>query len=99
MTSTVNTAVPAASAAPTPLARFVSSLKRTRQVSTLDLHQKRLNHLALNFDPFAGAMDHESAQIVAYYGLEEALQDPFRFTNLVLGMLDQLEERRRALVH
>ncbi len=41
-------------------------------------------------------MDSECQQILAHYRLELDSQDPFRFTNLVLQMLDALEERSRG---
>ncbi|MFP5491009.1 MAG: hypothetical protein ACLGG0_05885 [Bacteriovoracia bacterium] len=79
----------------TPLESFVSSLKRTRSNKTLELHQKRLQFLAQNFDPFAGQVDNECQQILNFYSIQ--IQDPFQFTNLVLQMLDALEERTRSL--
>ncbi len=79
----------------TPLEGFISSLKRTRSAKTLELHQKRLQFLAQNFDPFAGDVDNECQQILSFYSIQ--IQDPFQFTNLVLQMLDALEERTRAL--
>lgn len=79
----------------TPLESFISSLKRVRSNKTLELHQKRLQFLAQNFDPFAGDVDNECQQILNFYAIE--IQDPFQFTNLVLQMLDALEERTRTL--
>lgn len=79
----------------TPLESFISSLKRVRSHNTLELHQKRLQFLAQNFDPFAGDVDNECQQILNFYAIE--IQDPFQFTNLVLQMLDALEERTRTL--
>jgi hypothetical protein len=92
----VVTPVSAPSSGPSALEQFLSSLKRTRSAKTIALHQKRLQYLAQNFDPFAGAMDSECQQILAHYKLELDAQDPFRFTNLVLQMLDALEERSRG---
>jgi hypothetical protein len=83
------------SAEKSPLERFVASLKRTRSTKSLELHQKRLQFLAQNFDPFAGEINPECQQILAHYLIE--IQDPFQFTNLVLQMLDALEERTRSL--
>lgn len=74
----------------------MASLKRVRSAKTLALHQKRLQYLAQNFDPFAGGMDQECQQIVAHYQLDAEIQDPFRFTNIVLQMLDSLEEKSRG---
>lgn len=79
------------------LDRFVASLKRVKSPKTLGLHQKRLQHLAQNFDPFAGTMSNECQQIVTFYHLDGTIQDPFLFTNLILRMLDILEEKQRAL--
>jgi hypothetical protein len=90
------TPVRASSSGPSALEQFLSSLKRTRSTKTLAQHQKRLQYLAQNFDPFAGSMDSECQQILAHYNLETEALDPFRFTNLVLQMLDALEERSRG---
>ena len=79
------------------LTRFVASLKRTRSQKTLELHQKRLQFLAQNFDPFAGEISNECVQIMKHYELENEAADPFRFTNLVLQMLDALEEKTKSL--
>lgn len=88
--------IPATSAPADPvLARFVASLKRTRSPKSLELHQKRLQFLAQNFDPFAGAASSECQQILDHYGLGPSTQNPFAFTNLLLQMLDLLEERTR----
>lgn len=73
---------------------FISSLKRTRSQKTLQLHQKRLQHLAQNFDPFAGEISPECQTILQHYRLDAS--DPFRFTNQLLQMLDLLEERTKA---
>lgn len=88
-----------ATTAPTDpvLARFVASLKRTRSPKTLELHQKRLQFLAQNLDPFAGDISPECQQILDLYGLEDSLMNPFGFTNTLLQMLDLLEERTRPL--
>lgn len=77
--------------------QFVSSLKRVKSAKALALHQKRLQHLAQNFDPFAGTMSNECQQIVTFYHLDGAITDPFLFTNVILRMLDILEEKQRAL--
>ncbi len=79
------------------LGPFVSSLKRVKSAKTLALHQKRLQFLAQNFDPFASTMSNECQQVVTFYGLDGAIQDPFLFTNVILRMLDVLEEKQRAL--
>jgi hypothetical protein len=81
---------------PQVLADFVASLKRTRSPKTLVLHQKRLQFLAQNFDPFAPTPESECMQILAFYKLTDLAQDPFRFTNVVLQMLDLLEEKLKA---
>ena len=96
--STFQIATPssAPSVGPSALEQFISSLKRVRSPKTLALHQKRLQYLAQNFDPFTGVSDSECQQILALYHLEIDAQDPFRFTNLVLQMLDVLEERGRG---
>ncbi len=96
--STIQIATPfsAPSSGPSALEQFISSLKRVRSPKTLALHQKRLQYLAQNFDPFAGEADSECQQILALYHLEADARDPFRFTNLVLQMLDVLEERGRG---
>ena len=78
--------------------QFVSSLKRVRSAKTLAMHQKRLQYLAQNFDPFSGTMNNECQQVVTFYGLDGAVQDPFLFTNVTLRMLDILEEKQRALL-
>jgi hypothetical protein len=79
-----------------PLETFLSSLKRTRSKKTLELHQKRLQFLAQNFDPFAGDVSSECAQIMQQYQISLTALDPFRFTNLVLQMLDALEEKIKS---
>ncbi len=79
-----------------PLETFLSSLKRTRSKKTLELHQKRLQFLAQNFDPFAGDVSSECAQIMQQYQISLEALDPFRFTNLVLQMLDALEEKIKS---
>lgn len=75
---------------------FVASLKRVKSLKTINTHQKRLQHLAQHFDPFAGTMSNECQQIVTFYHLDGVVQDPFLFTNLILRMLDILEEKQRA---
>ncbi len=94
--SSLVTSTTPASAAPSALALFHSSLKRIRSAKSLALHQKRLQYLAQNFDPFAGATDNECQQILSHYHLEDAALDPFQFTNVVLQMLDALEEKGRS---
>lgn len=80
------------------LNRFFSDLKRVRSAKTLAVHQKRLQHLAEKFDPFADTMTNECQQIVTFYHLDDAVHDPFMFTNLMLKMLDHLEEKQRAIL-
>jgi hypothetical protein len=57
------------------------------------LHKTRLEYLALNFDPFdVHEISSESMQIISYYQLEPFLNDPYKFTSLLLLWLDQVDQ-------
>ncbi len=57
------------------------------------LHHKRLQYLALHFNPFEfnPALSQEITQIIEYYQLERLLHDPYLFSNQLLIWLDQTE--------
>ena len=82
-----------------PMADFVAKMKRVRSLKTLKTHQKTLQFLALDFDPFTNDMSSEAKQIIAQYHLESEIADPFQFTNTLLRMLDLLEERIKTFIH
>ena len=82
-----------------PLEDFVAKLKRVRSLKTLQTHQKTLQFLALDFDPFTMDLSSEAKQILAQYHLEALVSDPFQFTNVLLRMLDLLEERIKTFIH
>lgn len=88
---------PATTSAPDQApARFFAILKRTRTEKTRRLHQQRLQFLAQNFDPFVGEPSEECAQILAFYKLDENLDNPFEFTNALLVMLDAVEDALKS---
>ncbi len=82
-----------------PMEDFVSKLKRVRSLKTLQTHQKTLQFLAQDFDPFTTELSQESKQILSQYHLENLVGDPFGFTNTLLQMLDLLEERIKTFIH
>jgi hypothetical protein len=75
----------------------MAKMKRIRSPRSLELHQKRLNYLALHFDPFQAQANQECQQIITFYELDTLLDNPFAFTNTILQMLDLLEEKRKTL--
>lgn len=82
-----------------PMENFVSKMKRVRSHKTLLTHQKTLQFLAQDFDPFTNEVSSEAKQILEAYHLEGMLADPFQFTNTLLQMLDLLEERIKTFIH
>lgn len=82
-----------------PMEDFVAKMKRVRSLKTLKTHQKTLQFLALDFDPFTTNLSNEAKQILAKYHLESEISDPFQFTNTLLRMLDLLEERIKTFIH
>lgn len=82
-----------------PMEDFVAKMKRVRSLKTLKTHQKTLQFLALDFDPFTTDLSSEAKQILALYHLESLVSDPFHFTNVLLRMLDLLEERIKTFIH
>ena len=73
------------------LEKFKSRLAASGKKS-LNLDQKRLNFLCLEFDPYNSLeLSPEEKNIIEEYELEESLKNPFDFTNIVLQMMDVLE--------
>lgn len=82
-----------------PMESFVAKLKRTRSLKSLKTHQKTLQFLAQDYDPFTSEVSSEARQILETYQLDGLLSDPFQFTNVLLQMLDLLEERIKTFIH
>ncbi|MCO4754492.1 MAG: hypothetical protein KC478_08410 [Bacteriovoracaceae bacterium] len=77
-------------------AQHVSTLGRKE----LELTQKKLNWLCLEFDPYSGdELSSEETNIIEEYELEYSLSNPFEFTNIVLQMLDLLETEIKSRSH
>ncbi len=58
----------------------------------LSMVHKKLNYLCLNFDPFVIAEPSaEEENIIEEFNLGTLLNDPFRYTNTILQMLNTIE--------
>lgn len=68
-------------------------IKQSRSSSELKLHYDRLQFLARELDPFHQEFTPEIEQVLDFYGLKEALKNPFVFTNMLLQLLDLLENK------
>lgn len=67
----------------------VSSLN----LPTIELLQKKLNFLCLEFDPYSFDLEDQTvATILNEFELQDFLDNPFIFTNIVLQLLDITEE-------
>ncbi|MBC74931.1 MAG: hypothetical protein CME64_02860 [Halobacteriovoraceae bacterium] len=66
----------------------------------LELTQKKLQYLCLEFDPYqSDDLSNEEENIINEYELENSLSNPFEFTNIVLQMLDALETEIKSRSH
>jgi hypothetical protein len=71
----------------------VTALLKATSPQEWMLHKTRLEYLALNFDPFdVHEISSECMQIISYYQLEPFLNDPYKFTSLLLLWLDQVDQ-------
>jgi hypothetical protein len=72
---------------------IVNSLLKASSLQEWLLHKTRLEYLALNFDPFeVHEISSEARQIISYYQLGPILNDPYKFTSLLLLWLDQVDQ-------
>ncbi|MEX0798246.1 MAG: hypothetical protein WD025_02310 [Bacteriovoracaceae bacterium] len=66
----------------------------------LDLVNKKLNFLCLEFDPYNDLeRSQEEQNIIDEYELNDSLNNPFNFTNIILQMLDALETEIKSRSH
>jgi hypothetical protein len=61
---------------------------------------KKLNYLCLNLDPY-NCLDlkQEEENIINEFELKEYLSNPFRFTNILLQLLDLVEAELKSRSH
>jgi hypothetical protein len=70
---------------------------QTLELSELELVDKKLKFLGLNFDPFNQETSPECEQIMDTLGLTVHLRNPYQATNILLQLLDMAEEELTKL--
>tara|TARA_B100000674_G_C37695346_1_gene847979 strand:- start:431 stop:799 length:369 start_codon:yes stop_codon:yes gene_type:complete len=84
----------------TQLVQKFASHVSTLGKKELELTQKKLQFLCLEFDPYqSDDLSSEEENIIHEYELENSLGNPFEFTNIVLQMLDTLETEIKSRSH
>jgi hypothetical protein len=66
-------------------------------LSELEVLIKDLNYLCLEFDPFNPQFTEKTKRLIQRFNLEDALENPFTFSNSILRVLDRVENRIKAL--
>jgi hypothetical protein len=68
-------------------------------LAEVEMTNKKLKFLGLNYDPFDLNLNEECAQILENLGLSIHFQNPYVATNILLKLLDKVEERLNNLKH
>ncbi|MBL7666218.1 MAG: hypothetical protein JNM93_13865 [Bacteriovoracaceae bacterium] len=61
-----------------------------------EMQLKKLQYLALNFDPYNPYYNHEIENILKEFNLSQLTENPFSFTNRLLQLLDSYDNKTRV---
>ncbi|MFZ4712108.1 MAG: hypothetical protein ACOYL6_00215 [Bacteriovoracaceae bacterium] len=69
------------------------------EMKELEIKLKKLSYLALHLDPYAAETgDQTIINLIEEFELQTQLENPFHFTNKLLYLIDQTENRLKSLI-